>query len=611
MPNAERYVKDAFHRYLIQGETSVIQPEGRGTKAAVHYEAKVAPGERWTVRLRLTGHDQADPFADLDQVLAQRMAEADAFYGALQVPGLGEEARRIQRQALAGMLWTKQLYYYDVPQWLEGDPVGRPVRTRQRNHEWEHLHNFDILSMPDKWEYPWYACWDLAFHCIPLVMLDPDLAKRQLVLMTREWYQHPNGQLPAYEWAFSDVNPPVHAWATLRVYELDAEASGTPDRAFLEGVFHKLLLNFTWWVNRKDEDGRNVFQGGFLGLDNISLFDRSKPLPTGGHIDQSDGTAWMAFYCLEMLKIALELAKENPVYQDAATKFFEHFMRIAHAMAHPGGQESSLWDSEDGFFYDHLHLPGDRVMPLKVRSLVGLLPLIAVEVLEPEVLENMPVFDRRIHWFIENRPYLAGEMADVDRCGEQNRHLLAILTPEHLRSTLRYMLDESEFLSAYGIRSLSKYHEANPYSLAVNGQTFHIGYEPAESRSGLFGGNSNWRGPVWFPINYLLIEALRKLYRYHGDEFTVECPTGSGAMVTLNKVADELSRRLVRIFLPDAEGRRPVYGGVDTLQNDPNWRDKLLFYEYFHGDHGAGLGASHQTGWTGLVAELIQHMASW
>jgi hypothetical protein len=367
-----------------------------------------------------------------------------------------------------------------------------------------------------------------------------------------------------------------------------------------------LLLNFTWWVNRKDEDGRNVFQGGFLGLDNISLFDRSKPLPTGGRIDQSDGTAWMAFYCLEMLRIALELAKENPIYQDTATKFFEHFLRIAHAMAHPGGQESSLWDNEDRFFYDHLHLPDGHVVPLRVRSLVGLLPLIAVEILEPETLETMPTFDRRIHWFIENRPYLRREMADVDRCGERNRHLLAILTPERLRSALHYMLDESEFLSNYGIRSLSKFHEAHPYRLVVNGQTFHIDYQPAESRSGLFGGNSNWRGPVWFPINYLLIEALRKFHRYYGDNFQVECPTGSGTMLSLNAVADELGRRLVRIFLPDAKGRRPVYGGVDVLQNDPHWRDKVLFYEYFHGDNGAGLGASHQTGWTGLVAELIQ-----
>jgi hypothetical protein len=608
LPNAQPYVKDAFHRYVIEGETWVINPARQGTKAAVRYSAILAPGETFTARLHLAEGDPAAPFAGFDALFAQRIAEADAFYAALQSPALSDEERRIQRQAFAGMLWSKQLYYYDVLQWLQGDPAGPPqARQRERNREWEHLHNFDVISMPDKWEYPWYACWDLAFHCIPLVTLDPDFAKRQLVLMTREWYMHPNGQLPAYEWAFSDVNPPVHAWAAWRAYELDAQSSGRPDRAFLEGIFHKLLLNFTWWVNRKDVEGRNVFQGGFLGLDNISLFDRSKPLPTGGRIDQSDGTAWMAFYCLEMLRIALELAEDNPIYQDTATKFFEHFLRIAHAMAHPRGQQRGLWDEEDRFFYDHLHLPDGRVVPLKVRSLVGLLPLIAVEVLEPQMLETMPVFNRRIHWFMENRPYLAGEMADVDRCGDRDRHILAILTPERLRSVLRYVLDENEFLSDYGIRSLSKYHEAHPYRFDVGGQTFHIDYQPAESRSGLFGGNSNWRGPIWFPINYLLIEALRKLYRYYGDDFQVECPSGSGVLLTLDAVADELSRRLVCLFLPDAHGRRPAYGGVDVLQSDVHWRDKVLFYEYFHGDNGAGLGASHQTGWTGLVAELIQH----
>jgi hypothetical protein len=420
---------------------------------------------------------------------------------------------------------------------------------------------------------------------------------------------HPNGQLPAYEWNYGDVNPPVHAWAAWRVYQLDAQINGLPDRAFLEGIFHKLLLNFTWWVNRKDVDGRNVFQGGFLGLDNISVFDRSRPLPTGGHIDQSDGTAWMAFYCLEMLRIALELARDNPVYQDTATKFFEHFLRIAYAMAHPGGGEKALWDDEDGFFYDQLHLPDGRAVPLKVRSLVGLLPLIAVEILEPETLASMPAFDRRIHWFIENRPELSGEMADIDHSGDEDCHLLAILTPGRLRSVLRYMLDEDEFLSDYGIRSLSRHHRDHPYRFGANGQTFQIDYEPAESRSGLFGGNSNWRGPIWFPTNYLLIEALRKFHRYYGDRFLIECPTGSGKLRTLDGVADELSRRLVRIFMPDEQGRRPAYGAVETLQSDPHWCDKLLFYEYFNGDNGAGLGASHQTGWTGLVAELLQELA--
>jgi Mannosylglycerate hydrolase MGH1-like glycoside hydrolase domain len=548
------------------------------------------------------------PFSDFTRIFNQRRKEADEFYHAIQNPTLSDDARAVQRQAFAGMLWSKELYYYDVEQWLKGDP-GMPTppasRLKGRNHQWEHLNNFDVISMPDKWEYPWYAGWDLAIHCIPLVLLDADFAKRQLELLTREWYMHPNGQIPAYEWAFGDVNPPVHAWATWRVYKIDAGQSGKPDRAFLESIFHKLLLNFTWWVNQKDAEGRNVFQGGFLGLDNISVFDRSAVVPFGGHIDQSDGTAWMGFYALAMLKIALELARDNPVYQDMATKFFEHFLAIARAISGSDGGDHSLWDSEDGFFYDWLHLSDGTLRPLKVRSLVGLMTLLAVETLDPELLKTMPDFTRRMTWFVKNRPHLSGNMASIDVPGVGERRLVSILTRERLEYVLRYMLDEDEFLSPYGIRSVSKYHEAHPYTFIADDTSFSLSYQPAESRSGLFGGNSNWRGPVWLPINYLIIESLQKFNHYYGDSLKVELPTGSGNWVTLGEVAAELSRRLTRLFLRDGS-RRPIYGGIDIFQNDPNWRDLILFNEYFHGDNGAGLGASHQTGWTGLVAKLIQ-----
>jgi hypothetical protein len=607
--NGSPYVKDAFHRAIVQGEREAVNPAGKGTKAAAVFQGTIEPGQTRSARLRLSNVVHDAPFHDFDALFEARLEEADAFYAAVQNPDLSEDERRVQRQAFAGLLWTKQLYYIDIPQWLDGDP-GTPkppdARKRGRNHDWRHLNNFDIISMPDKWEYPWYAAWDLAFHCIPLSLIDTAFAKRQLVLMTREWFMHPNGQLPAYEWAFGDVNPPVHAWATWRVYKICAKHEGVPDQAFLESVFHKLLLNFTWWVNRKDPDGRNVFQGGFLGLDNISLFDRSQALPTGGHIDQSDGTAWMGFYSLEMMKIALELAKGNPVYQDVATKFFEHFLRIATAMTNCGGQGISLWDAEDQFFYDVLHLPDDSIRPLKVRSLVGLVPLLAVETIEADLLEAMPDFARRMNWFLSNRPELSGSIARLDVPGLGKRYLAAILTPERLRSILKHMLDEDEFLSPHGIRSLSKIHSARPYSKTVGGHTFTIDYQPAESESELFGGNSNWRGPVWFPINYLIIEALQRFHHYYGDDLKVECPTGSGNLVNLNEVATELSRRLMRLFLRDEKGRRPIYGGSGKFQEDPLWRDKILFYEYFHGDNGAGLGASHQTGWTGLVAKLIQ-----
>ncbi len=610
--NGQPYVKDAFHRYVVNGEAKAVNPNPTGTKAAAHYRKTLAAGEVWVICLRLATSAHAQPFERFDAIRAQRKAEADDFYAAVQPNHLSDDQRSIQRQAFAGLLWSKQLYYFDIAQWLKGDPATPappPQRQRGRNHDWNHLHNFDVISMPDKWEYPWYAGWDLAFHCIPLAVIDPSFAKRQLELLTREWYMHPNGQLPAYEWAFSDVNPPVHAWAVWRVYKIDAKARGTPDRRFLEGMFHKLLLNFTWWVNRKDAEGRNVFQGGFLGLDNISVFDRSAPLPTGGHIDQSDATAWMGFYSVMMLKIALELARTEPVYQDIATKFFEHFLRIAYAVTHMGDDSVSLWDEDDGFFYDALNLPDGRVVPLKVRSLVGLMSLLAVETLEPSVMDAMPEFNRRVHWFIENRPDKSMNITSIDVPGVGQRRLIAFLDREKLTSVLRYMLDENEFLSPFGIRSLSKVHEGQPYNFHINGSTISVNYQPAESQSGLFGGNSNWRGPVWFPINYLLIEALQRFHHYYGDSFQVEMPTGSGKLMTLGEVADELSNRLISLFMRDETGKRPIYGGSEMFQDDPHWRDFVLFHEYFHGDNGAGLGASHQTGWTALVAKLIQQQA--
>ncbi len=604
--NGSPFVKDAFHRYFIDGEIEAVNPEREGTKMTAVYPLSIGAGATETIHLRLSQEEVERPFTTFQTPFSQRQTEADEFYAAIQKESLSDDEKRVQRQAFAGMLWSKQLYYYDVEQWLKGDP-GQPAppteRCHGRNHDWQHLNNFDVISMPDKWEYPWYAAWDLAFHTIPLALVDPDFAKRQLILMTREWYMHPNGQLPAYEWAFSDVNPPVHAWAAWRVYKIDAKQSGQPDRAFLETVFHKLLLNFTWWVNRKDVDGRNIFQGGFLGLDNISVFDRSHTLPTGGHIDQADGTAWMGFFSLEMMQIALELARDNPVYQDLATKFFEHFLGIATAVSEHG---IGLWDEEDGFYYDHLHLPDGRDFPLKVRSLVGLLPLLAVETLEPGLMEAMPDFDRRVHWFLENRPHLSTNMSSIDLPGVGQRRLAAIVTRERLTRVLHYLFDEDEFLSPFGIRSLSKFHETNPYELTTHDHTFTVPYWPAESQSGLFGGNSNWRGPIWFPINYLLIEALQKYHYYYGDDFTVEYPTGSGKQFTLDKIAADLSRRLERLFLRGKDGTRPIYGGQSIFQSDPHWRDLILFHEYFHGDNGAGLGASHQTGWTGLMAKLIQ-----
>jgi len=609
IPNANPYVKDAFHRYIIGDDFEAINSAHEGTKVAAWFSGTIPAAGSATYRLRLSDTAHRHPFQEFDPIFNRRLEEADDFYAAIQPEGLNEESRQVQRQAFAGLLWSKQLYYYDIRQWLQGDPglpVPPPERQHGRNAGWTHLDNFDIISMPDKWEYPWYATWDLAFHAVSLALVDPDFAKRQLTLMTREWYMHPNGQLPAYEWSFDDVNPPVHAWAAWRVYQIDARQRGQADRPFLEGIFEKMLINFTWWVNRKDADGNNIFQGGFLGLDNIGLFDRSSDLPFGGHLDQADGTAWMGFYCLTMLNIALELARENPVYQDLASKFFEHFLRVANAMSGQDELTHDLWDHTDGFFYDTLHLPDGQAITMKVRSLVGLIPLLAVAALEPGTLEEMEVFNRRLNWFITHRPELRGHMASVHQPGAGERRLLAILTRERLVRILGHLLNEDEFLSPCGIRSLSRYHQGHPYTIRLDGQEYTIDYEPGESRTWLFGGNSNWRGPIWFPTNYLIIEALRCFHDYYGDSLTVECPTGSGVNLTLAQVAAELSERLQKIFRRDENQTRPVYGHQEPQQTDPHWRDYLLFYEYFHGDNGSGLGASHQTGWSALIANLIQ-----
>jgi Mannosylglycerate hydrolase MGH1-like glycoside hydrolase domain len=544
---------------------------------------------------------------EFENLFASRRAEADEFYRAL-VPDVGRDEKTIIRQALGGLLWSKQFYHYEVSRWLKGDPAGPEPpgeRLNGRNHEWRHLYNSDVISMPDKWEYPWYAAWDLAFHCVALALVDPDFAKEQLVLMTREWYMHPNGQLPAYEWALSDVNPPVHAWAAWRVYKVETKRRGKADRKFLERIFQKLLLNFTWWVNRKDTEGRNVFQGGFLGLDNIGVFDRSKPLPLGGYIEQSDATSWMGMYCLNMLAIALELARENPAYEDVASKFFEHFVYICRAMNDIGGEGIELWDAKDGFYYDVLQLPDGRALPLKVRSMVGLIPLFGVETLDPEMVEHLPGFKRRMQWFIENRPEL-NDSFETEATEHGPRRFLSLVSRRRLGRVLRYMLDENEFLSPYGIRALSRYHRDHPYTLKADAMEYRVDYEPAESSTGLFGGNSNWRGPIWFPVNFLLIESLQKFHFFLGDHYKVECPTGSGRMLDLWEVAGEISQRLTRIFLRNKDGRRPVFGGTEKFQTDPYWRDLILFHEYFHGDNGAGIGASHQTGWTALIAKLIQ-----
>jgi hypothetical protein len=632
------YVKDAFHEYVIHGNKQAVNPALVGTKMAAHSVLHLSPGESATLKLRLTDLDPLgtlDPelpwigsstapgqfkagsatlapgefAAGFDAVFSQRMKEADEFYNSRIPQDLSPDARMVMRQAYSGMLWSKQFYHYAVENWLEGDPAGPEPpasRWKGRNKEWGHLYNDDVLSMPDKWEYPWYAAWDLAFHCIPLAIVDSDFAKEQLILLTREWYMHPNGQLPAYEWAFGDVNPPVHAWAAWRIYKIDRRIRGVADREFLERVFHKLLLNFTWWVNRKDPEGHNIFQGGFLGLDNIGVFDRSAPLPTGGHLEQSDGTSWMGMYCLNMLAIALELAKDDIAYEDVASKFFEHFVHIAHAMNDIGTDGRSLWDDEDGFYYDLLHLPNGEDHFMKIRSMVGLIPLFAVETLEPEVVDRLPGFKRRMQWFIDNHADVPEHIEMTQRSPRGVRRLLSLANRKQLKRILKRMLDETEFFSPHGIRALSRYHLDHPYEVQVNGHVSRVDYEPAESTSGIFGGNSNWRGPVWFPLNYLLIESLQKFHHYYGEDFKVECPTHSNRETDLWQVSAEISRRLTRIFLRDKSGRRPFAGNNDLFNKDPHWRDLILFYEYFNGDNGSGLGASHQTGWTGLVAKLLE-----
>jgi hypothetical protein len=608
--NNSAAVKDAINDYVVHGAKDAVHATEAGTKASAHYHATVAPGRSMTLRLRLSDTAPAGgkPLdGAFDRIFTTRRSEADEFYATV-IPPTEADRRNVMRQALGGLLWSKQFFYYDVGRWLKGDPAGPeppPERLHGRNHEWRHLYNADVISMPDKWEYPWYAAWDLAFHCVALALVDSDFAKEQLLLMTREWYMHPNGQLPAYEWAFGDVNPPVHAWAAWRVYKVEMKRRGVGDRKFLERVFQKLLLNFTWWVNRKDAEGRNVFQGGFLGLDNIGVFDRSAPLPTGGHIEQSDGTSWMGMYCLNMLAIALELASEDAAYEDIASKFFEHFVYICEAMNNLGGEKIELWNAKDGFYYDLLSLPNGSRLPLKVRSMVGLIPLFAVETLDPRVVDKLPGFKRRLQWFIENRPELSEhiESASTD---DGPRRFLSLVNRFRLKRVLRIMLDENEFFSPFGIRAISRVHHDHPYTLGVNGTEYRVDYEPAESSTSVFGGNSNWRGPIWFPVNFLLIESLQKFHFFLGDNYKVECPTGSGNSATLWQIAGEISQRLTRIFLRDKEGRRPVFGGTEKFQNDPHWRDLIPFHEYFHGDNGAGIGASHQTGWTALVAKLIQ-----
>jgi hypothetical protein len=610
-PSASPYVKDAFHAFLLEGRREAVNPARTGTKAAAHYRVEVPPGGAVRLRLRLTDappDSAADPFGRFDATFETRLREADEFYRAITPPSASEDAARVLRQALAGILWTKQYYYFDADKWLEehgADPLA-PARRPARNQEWFHMVNADVISMPDKWEYPWYAAWDLAFHCVALGAVDVDFAKHQLDLILDSFYLHPSGQIPAYEWNFGDVNPPVHAWAAIFLYRMDQMLRGASDLDFLKRVFGKLTVNFAWWVNRKDRLGKNVFEGGFLGLDNIGVFDRSAPLPTGGHLEQADGTAWMAMFSQNMLEIAVEIASVDASYEGLVEKFAEHFLWIGAAMNRV--TSDGMWDEEDGFYYDVLRLPDGSARRLRVRSLVGLLPLCATTVIEPWQRERVPGAVRRVTERLERFPELLRGIHPTGEghLGHGDRGIFALVNPDRLRRILRRMLDEGEFLSPYGIRSLSRHHAEHPYVLRAKGQEYRVAYLPAESDSPMFGGNSNWRGPIWFPINALLIRALLSFYAYHGDSFRVECPTGSGREMTLFEVAKELAERLERIFLRDAHGRRPVYGGAERFQSDPHWRDHLLFYEYFHGDDGAGVGASHQTGWTGLVATLIQ-----
>jgi hypothetical protein len=612
------FCKDGVNDFVVLGDGAAINPAGRGTKAAVLKSLTLPPGASVTLRVRLRSGGATDAFADFDAVMAQRIAEADEFYDALQADIADADARLVQRQAYAGMLWCKQFYGYDIRRWLAGDPLQpKPPDSRRkgRNSDWPHFaggdvdagQSGDILSMPDSWEYPWFAAWDLAFHCVVLASIDPAFAKSQLTLLTQARFMHPNGQLPAYEWNFDDVNPPVHAWAALQIYDYDMEATGVGDEAFLERIFHKLLINFTWWINREDQGGRNLFQGGFLGLDNVGLFDMREPLPLGGTLDQSDGTTWMAAYALAMMRMALELAKHNPSYEDLATKFFEHFLDIAHAMHGLGvaGAEG-LWDERDAFYFDVLRAPGQPPTPLRVRSIVGLLPIIAAEVIPSDAFDRFPQFRARADWFIEHRPELARLVSDWRTPNANGDRLLGIMRRRRLNAVLTRMLDETEFLSPHGIRSVSRYHLDHPYEIELGGRNFTLNYEPGEGQTRLYGGNSNWRGPVWAPINFLFIRALRKLHRFFGDEFQMECPTGSKKFMNLSQIADELSRRVQSLFLKDASGRRPYQAEWPRFDDDPHFQDLLQFFEYFHGDTGRGCGAAHQTGWTGLIATLIR-----
>ncbi len=612
--NAFPYVKDAFHNYVISGKRELVNPSKTGTKAAALFRMQVPAKGSQVVRLRLSAKTQANPFNSFDQIFAARVAEADEFYDRITPRSLSEEERRVHRQAIAGMLWSKQYYYFDLDRWLtehDAHPLMGNAHRNVRNTEWFHMLNSDIISMPDKWEYPWYAAWDLAFHTLALSLVDFDFAKDQLLLMLRNLYSHPNGQIPAYEWNFSDVNPPVHAWATLFLYNVEREL-GRSDLRFLERSFQGLMQNFNWWVNRKDPSGKNVFAGGFLGLDNIGVFDRSAPLPTGGHLDQADGTAWMAFYCQCMFEIALILTEYDSMYEEVAFRFLEHFLWITYAMDRIGDSHDEMWDSEDGFFYDLLHFPDGSAMRLKVRSMVGLLPLCASTVLEPAgIVAKSPRLKNLLETFKKRHPDLLKHIAPADDkfVGYAGRQLMSVCNKRKIEQLLKYMLDENEFLGPYGIRSLSKYHLDHPFIFDLSGQEYKVQYLPAESNTGMFGGNSNWRGPVWMPVNALLIRGLLNLYQFYGDEFKVECPTGSGKYMTMYEVAREISRRLSSIFLPDANGERPVYGGARKFQEDPYWKDYILFYEYFHGDNGAGLGASHQTGWTGIIARALDLFA--
>ncbi|MCC9605659.1 glucosidase [Blastopirellula sp. JC732] len=619
-PNSRRpSCKDAFHLAVVDGIEGVVNPTPSGTKATAYYKCVIPGGESVQFRMRMSAKEQSPvtPFgASFEDAFEQRTDEADRFAKSLVGPGLSSDEEMILRQANAGLLWTKQFYHYVIPRWLENNGNGKkrrksdqqPGAPSKRNADWGHLYNKNVISMPDKWEYPWYAAWDSAFHFIPFAKIDPYFAKEQAILFLREWYMHPNGQLPAYEWNFSDVNPPVHAWACWRIYQMTA-SNGDRDRVFLERVFQKLLLNFTWWVNRKDIRGKHVFSGGFLGLDNVGIFDRSKPLPTGGHLEQADGTAWMAYFCSSMLSIAFELADGNPAYEDMASKFFEHYVSIAEAMNSLDG--TGLWDEEDGFYYDHLHIDG-RNIPLKIRSIVGLIPLLTVDVIDDRTMDKLPAFRKRMDWFLNFRPDLSKSMTYMEGNTQedgQGRKLLAIPTRERLLRMLRYLLDEDEFLSPYGVRSLSKYHLEHPFEYELNGERLCVQYQPAESDSWLFGGNSNWRGPIWFPLNYLIIEALERYYQFYGKSLRVECPARSGRYMDLQEVADEIRKRLSRLFLADSEGGRPSYCRSDRLLNDPHWRELVLFYEYFDAETGKGLGASHQTGWTALIAPILGSLA--